>query len=188
MFSRFWLFMLPLLLVSLSINAYAKPDAKQQTMLKRTFTLQQAVEQAMKTNPSIEAKIRMLENARMNVGVAQSYFWPRVSLIAQTSHLQNYEEVQTYNSDNLTSENWSKGVRAQLNLFVGFAHLNNLQKSRLAVQSEEARHKQARLELACNVQLQFLQLLRLRQELKTAQDSVERLHMQLKSADSFVDV
>ncbi len=142
----------------------------------------------MRTNPSIEAKIRMLENAKMNVGVAQSQFWPRLSLVASTNHLQNYEEVQTYNNDNLTSDNWSKGLRAQLNLFVGFAHLNNLQKSRLAVQVEEARHRQARLELACNVQLQFLQLLRLRQELKSAQDSVARLQTQLKSAESFVAV
>ena len=154
----------------------------------RSYTLEQAVQQAMKTNPSIEAKIRMLENAKMNVGVAQSYFWPRLTLVATSNHLQNYEEVETYSSDNLTGDTWSKGLRAQLNLFVGFAHLNNLQKSRLAVDVEEARHRQARLELACNVQLQFLQLLRLRQELKTAQDSVGRLKTQLKSAESFVDV
>ncbi|MBO4334212.1 MAG: TolC family protein [Desulfovibrio sp.] len=155
---------------------------------KRSYTLKEAVDQAMLTNPSIEAKIRMIENARMNVGVAQSNFWPRVSIVASTSHLQNYEEVQTYNSDNLTSDNWSKGLRVQLNLFVGFAHLNNLQKSRLSVQMEEAKHRQARLELACNVQLQFLQLLRLRQELKSAEDSVARLETQLKSAESFVAV
>ena len=155
---------------------------------KRTYTLKEAVDQAMLTNPSIEAKIRMLENAKMNVGVTQSNFWPRLSIVASTNHLQNYEEVQTYNNDNLTSDNWSKGLRAQLNLFVGFAHLNNLQKSRLSVQVEEAKHRQARLELACNVQLQFLQLLRLRQELKSAQDSVARLQTQLKSAESFVAV
>ncbi|MCR4666770.1 MAG: TolC family protein [Desulfovibrio sp.] len=181
---------MPICLILLfSAPSLAKPDARgSASSVKRTYTLQQAVEQAMKSNPSIEAKIRMLENARMNVGVAQSYFWPRISLVGSTSRLQNYEEVQTYSSDNLSSNNWSKGVRAQLNLFVGFAHLNNLQKSRLAVQVEEAKHKQARLELACNVQLQFLQLLRLRQELKTAEDSVDRLKTQLKSAESYVDV
>ncbi|MBQ7618022.1 MAG: TolC family protein, partial [Desulfovibrio sp.] len=166
----------------------AQSKAKPPVQPKKSYTLEQAVNQAMETNPSIESKLRMLENARMNVGVAQSYFWPRVSLVATTNHLKNYEEVETYNSDNLSSDNWSKGVRAQLNLFVGFAHLNNFQKSRLNVEVEAARHKQARLELACNVQLQFLQLLRLRQELKTAQDSVGRLKTQLKSAESYVAV
>lgn len=178
-----------LMLFVLALPAYAKISPKKaQAPAARTYTLKQAVLRALDANPSIEAKIKMLEAARMNVGVAQSYFWPRISLVASTNRLQNYEEVQTYNSDNLSSDNWSKGIRAQLNLFAGFAHLNNLQKSRLSVQVEEARHRQARLELACNVQLQFLQLLRLRQELKSAQDSVVRLKTQLQSIESYAAV
>ena len=60
-----------------------------------TFTMEQAVARAMKANPGVEAKMLMLEQARLSVGVAQSYFWPRVSLVGTTSRVQNYEEVQT---------------------------------------------------------------------------------------------
>ena len=44
----------------------------------QTFTLEQAVQYAMKANPGIESKVLQLEQAKMNIGVAQSYFWPRV--------------------------------------------------------------------------------------------------------------
>ena len=181
-----------LLLIALFVYSgasYAAPGRKSQNVVaKRTFTLKQAVERALATNPTIESKIRMLESAKMNIGVAQSYFWPRISLVQSYNRMRNYEEVQTYSSDNLSSDNWTKGVRMQLSLFAGFAHLNNFQKSRLALQVEEARHKQARLELISNVQLQFLRLLLIRQQLKTAQDSVARLETQLKSAESYVSV
>ncbi len=153
-----------------------------------TFTMERAVAQAMQANPGVEAKLLMMEQAKMNVGVAQSYFWPRVSLVAGTSRVENYEEVQTYNSDNLTSSNWNKGLRASLSLFAGFAHLNNLQKSRIAVEVEKARHQQARLELGSNVQLQFLQLLKCREDLKSAQEAVARIETQLKAAEAFVKV
>ena len=186
---RCFLVLLLSLLFVYSGASYAAPRRESQKVVpNRTYTLKQAVERALAANPTIESKIRMLESARMNVGVAQSYFWPRLSLVSSYNRMRNYEEVQTYSSDNLSSDNWTKGLRAQMSLFAGFAHLNNLQKTRLAVQVEEARHKQARLELISNVQLQFLNLLLLRQQLKTAQDSVARLETQLKSAESYVAV
>lgn len=153
-----------------------------------TYTLSQAVAEALRANPSLESRRLMLENARMNVGVAQSFFWPRVSVIWSSSRLKNYEEVNTYNSDNLSSFNWNKGVRINYPLFVGFAHLSGLQKSLLQRDQQAAALKQSALELACNVQLQFLQLLKSREDLKTAKDSIKRLETQLASAEAFVEM
>ncbi|MDO5483567.1 MAG: TolC family protein [Desulfovibrionaceae bacterium] len=154
----------------------------------RTFNMAQAVEQAMQANPGVESKLLMLESAKMNMGVAQSRFWPRLSLVASTSRIENYGKVETYNSDNLTSDNWSKGLRASWSLFAGFAHLNTLQKSRLNAEVEKARHQLSRLELAANVQLQFLQLLKSREDLKSAREAVSRIETQLKAAEAFVKV
>ena len=36
------------------------------------FTMEQAVEHALKGNPSVESKLLTLEQAKMNIGVAQS--------------------------------------------------------------------------------------------------------------------
>lgn len=150
------------------------------------FTLEQAVNHALEVNPSVESKLLTLEQAKMNVGVAQSYFWPRVSLITGNNKLENSGGAGS--TDDLSSKSWSRGVRVGLSLFAGFAHLNNLQKSRLSVDMEEARHREAKLELIANVQLQFLQLLKAREDLKSAQESIKRIETQLKAAQAFVKV
>lgn len=152
----------------------------------QTYTMGEAVDYAMKTNPGVEAKQLLLEQAYMNVGVAQSYFWPRVSLVSSSNQLKNSGQVGS--TDDLSSQYWSQGVRVSMSLFAGFSHLNNLQKSRLTVDVEEARHRQARLELGTNIQIQFLQLLGSREELKSAEASIKRIQTQLKAAQSFVNV
>lgn len=154
----------------------------------QTFTIAQAVEEALKANPSLESRRLMLENARMNIGVAQSFFWPRVSVLYSSNRLKNYEEVNTYNSDNLSSFNWNKGLRASYNIFSGFAHLSGLQKSLLQADIAREQLRLASLELGSNVQIQFLQLLKLREDLKTCQDSIKRLETQLASAEAFVEM
>lgn len=153
-----------------------------------SLTMKQAVDRALQANPGVEAKLLALGQARKNVGVAQSFFWPRVSLVANANRLQNDTENAAYSSDEYSSHTRLWGVRASLPLFAGFAHLNNLQKSRLAVDLEEARHRQARLELESNVQLQFLQLLKSREDLQTAEGAVARIQTQLEAAEKFVAV
>ena len=153
-----------------------------------SFSLEQAVSRALDVNPTIQSKLLVLEQARMNVGVAQSYFWPRVSLVGSHSVLKNKKEVQTYSSDDMSSKTWTQGWRLTLSLFAGFAHLNNVQKSLLQVDVEDARHRQARLELITNVQLQFLALLQARENLSTAEESVRRIQKQLEASEAFVRV
>lgn len=180
-----------LVICFLMFSLMASPCAsasKKQKPTGNTYTMEQAVQEALRANPGVEAKRLMLENAKMNIGTAQSFFWPRVSVIWGSTRLKNYEEVNTYNSDNLSSFNWNKGLRVSYPLFVGFAHLSGLQKSLLQADMEKARHRLACLELASNVQQQFLQLLRSREDLKTAQDSIKRLETQLKSAEAFVEM
>ena len=98
-----------------------------------SFTMEQAVSRALDVNPTIQSKLLVLEQARMNVGVAQSYFWPRVSIVASYNELQNRSEVQTYSSDDLSSKSWSQGWRLTLSLFAGFAHLNSPNNGQLRV-------------------------------------------------------
>ena len=152
----------------------------------QTFVLEEAVEYALKANPSVESKLLLLEQAQMNVGVARSYFMPRVSLVANRNKLSNSGDVGS--QDELSNTSKSHGLRASINLFSGFMHLNNWQKAKLSVDVEQARHHQARLELIANVQMQFLQLLESREELKSAEESVKRITTQLNAAQSFVKV
>ena len=152
------------------------------------FTLEQAVEHAVKANPGVESKILLLEQAKMNIGVAQSYFWPRISLVAANTRTKNYEPIPVYSSDSLSQRTWTKGLQANLSLFSGFAHLSNLQKSLLSKDIASAKQIQAELELGCNVQLQFLNLLKLRENLKSSEEAVVRINKQLSASEAFVKV
>ncbi len=152
------------------------------------FTLEQAVEHAVRANPGVESKILLLEQAKMNIGVAQSYFWPRISLVAANTRTKNYEPIPVYSSDSLSQRTWTKGLQANLSLFSGFAHLSNLQKSLLSKDIASANQIQAELELGCNVQLQFLNLLKLRENLKSSEEAVVRINKQLSASEAFVKV
>lgn len=150
------------------------------------FDLKGAVQQALAANPGLEAKLLVLERAKLDVGVAQSYFWPTASVTWGKTRLWNSGGTGT--SEDFSNKTLSKGLRISYAIFSGFAHLNNMHKALLTVDVERARHDFAKLELIANVQLQFLQLLRAREDMRTVMDSMKRIETQLKAAKAFVAV
>ena len=151
-----------------------------------TFTMAEAVEHALNANPTVASRLHVVEQARMQVGIAQSYFWPTASFFFQRTKMKNSGGVGS--TDDQSNFNNSNGLRLGLNLFSGFSHLNGLEQSKLSVDLEKARHSMARQELIANVQLQFLYLLKARQDKKTVQDARKRVESQLASAIAFVKV
>ena len=166
-----------MLALSLPVQANAK-DA--------VYDLKQAVSRSLDANPAMEAQQLAVDRAKMDVGVAQSYFWPTASWQVNRNRLHNSGDVGT--TEDYSNKSYHNGLRVALSLFSGFAHLNNLEKSMLSVDVEEARRGQARLDLIGNVQLQFLQLLKAREDMKTVRDSKRRITTQLKAAQAFVKV
>ncbi|MDR3088242.1 MAG: TolC family protein [Desulfobulbaceae bacterium] len=156
------------------------------TAARLVYTMQEAVERALVANPGVESKILLVERARMNIGMAQSAFWPRLSLTVSRNRLRNHGEFGS--SDEISSNSRSHGLRATWSLFAGFAHLNAVMKARLERDVEEERLRQARLELLSTVQLQFLGLLKAKDDLNTAEESVRRLETQGEAAEAFVRV
>lgn len=152
----------------------------------REYTLGSAIERALRVNPTLEEKIHALESARMEIGVSQSAFWPRLSLVAGRNRLRN---SGSYGSvDELSNTSTNNGLRATWSLFAGFAHLNNLQRARIEkdIAAEELRH--AELELIANIQMEFFLLLQARRDLRYVEDSIRRIKTQLEAAQSFSDV
>lgn len=152
--------------------------------MQLTYTMKEAVIRALEANPGVEAKVLLAERARMNIGVAQSVFWPRLSLLATRNRLSNHGDFG--NADEISSDNTAYGLRTTMPLFAGFTHLNAVMQAKLNADVEKERLRQARLELLSTVQLQFLQLLKARDNLNTAEKSVQRLETQGKIAEAFV--
>ena len=153
---------------------------------KRSFDIKSAVEHALTVNPTIESKLQAIEKAKMDVWTSYSSFLPRASLVWNWSKLENSGGVGT--SEDFSNKSRTRGLRTQLSIFAGFAHLNSTGKAFLTVDMEEARHRQARLELIANIQLQFFELFRAREDMKTVQESKKRIEMQLNASKAFVKV
>ncbi|MDL2328513.1 TolC family protein [Desulfosarcina sp. OttesenSCG-928-A07] len=166
-----------------TIRVKPSPSEKRVAPQNR-YTLADAVARALEANPGVEAKLRALEEAQMQIGVAKSYFFPTASVFYQLNKLDNSGGVGS--SDELSNNSHSHGLRTGLNLFSGFAHLNNLEQTKLQADVESARHLQAKMELIGNVQLSFLQLLKFRENMKTVMDAKKRLETQLAAAQEFV--
>lgn len=150
------------------------------------YKLDSAITRALKVNPTLEEKIHALESAKMDIGVAQSYFWPRVSLVSNRNRLRNSGSFGTV--DELSNTSTSRGLRASISLFAGFTHLNNLQRTMIEKDIAQEKFRQAELELISNIQIQFFLLLQYRRDLGYVKDSIRRIQTQINAAQSFYDV
>lgn len=168
-------------------NSSILPAVKGRTGKNGSYDMEQAVNRALKHNISLESKGLIAKAADLESKAAWGAFFPRAAISGGTQRLQNYSEVQTYNSDNLSGNSWNYGVRLSYPLFAGFAHLNELQKRRVMKEMENERLEEAKLSLACEVRLAFIELLRFREEARVAMAAIERNKMQIKAAQAFYD-
>lgn len=152
----------------------------------RRYRLDSAIAHALKVNPTLEERIHALESARMDVGVAQSYFWPRLSLVVNRNRLRNNGAFGSV--DELSNTSASRGLRASLSLFAGLTHLNNLQRAMIEKDRAQEEFRQAELELIANIQIQFFLLLQARRDLRYVNDSIRRIETQIDAAQSFYEV
>lgn len=150
------------------------------------YTLTSAIDRALKANPTMEEKIQALESAKMSVGVAQSYFWPRLSLVANKNSLRNSGGHGS--ADEISNTSTSSGLRGTLSLFAGFSHLNNMQRSLIEKDIAAEELRQVELELIANVQIQFFMLLQARRDLRYVKESIKRINTQIEEAEAFVEV
>ena len=162
------------LLFFLSTNTYALQ-----------YTLESAVVRALAANPTIEEKAQILEQAKMNIGVSQSVFWPRASIVVNHNLLRNSGAASSI--DELSSDTHAYGLRVTLSLFSGFSHLNRLQQAAIEKDIAELTKRQAELELTANVKIRYFLLLQSKRDLRLAKESIKRIQNQLKSSEAFSD-
>ena len=91
------------------------------------YKLDSAITRALKVNPTLEEKIHALESAKMDIGVAQSYFWPRVSLVSNRNRLRNSGSFGTV--DELSAKHFARIESKYFPVCRFFTHLNNLQRT-----------------------------------------------------------
>lgn len=177
-------FVTPLALVlALAVGLVgAASDASAATV----YDLKQAVEQALEANPGMAAVRHDLLGAEEGRKSARGAFLPSATV---TYGYTKYDHKKP-NRDVVTSDDdvWGTTFNVHQDLFTGFNILSTYEKAELATENAEAKLRNTELSLITNVQQNFLGLLKAREDVRSAQDSVTRLKEQLKVTQAFYDV
>ncbi|WP_461211001.1 TolC family protein [Desulfocurvus sp. DL9XJH121] len=151
------------------------------------YDLEQAVQRALEANPSMEAARHQYLGAEEGRKAARGAFLPSATV---TYGYTRYQRKTTNSFGNYSRDNdvWAATFNIHQPLFAGFNILSNYQKAELTKENAEANVRNAELSLTTSVQQNFLGLLKAREDVRSAEDSVTRLKEQLKVTQAFYDV
>ncbi|MCM0756330.1 TolC family protein [Desulfovibrio aminophilus] len=145
-----------------------------------------AVQRGLDANPSIVAARHALLGSESGRKSALADFFPTASSNYGWTHedrVPRQAGVRVGDQDS-----WAYQFNLNQPLFTGFRLLSTYQKARLGKEQNEDKLYQAELSLIQSIQTAFLSLLQARMDVKSAQDSVERLKSQLQVTQAFFEV
>ncbi|NDV20058.1 TolC family protein [Pseudodesulfovibrio sp. JC047] len=163
-----------------SIAKTAAPAAAAET--SGPFDLERCVQRALDLNPSMTAIRAQLQGTKFGTRSALGDFGPALGASYGYTHYD-----RGYTSSGQQSD-WVAKVNIKQPVFKGFNLLATWQKAQLTEESTMASLTKVELALVENVQTTFLDLLKARMDVKSAEDSVARLESQLKVISAFYDV
>lgn len=173
-------------LTSVGNGGRKKPGEHDSSLPKKAVTMREAVERAIKNNPSLgasEAQSRASEEGRKS---ARGAFGPKLGM--------SYSAVkQVVKSEPTTSHppeygNWNWGVEISQTVFQGFRLLNNYQKAALQADSDKASLKSAELSMTEQTQTEFLACLAAAENVKSEREALSRLKDQRRITLAFYEV
>lgn len=155
----------------------------------RKIDMGEAVREALSRNYSIlSSKTDTLaaEDLRKS---ALGDFFPSVSVQYGYTKLDHEKPTRdTIRASQSDDDVWELGVNVHQDIFTGFRLSNNFQRARLNKQLSEHNLAYTELNLILSVQQNFLNLLKAREDVRSARDSVTRLTSQLRVTQAFYDV
>ncbi|WP_305573347.1 TolC family protein [Humidesulfovibrio sp.] len=166
----------------------AQPATAQGTIqaLPNTFGLKQAVEHGLANNPTMVSARAQLLGSEYDVNSAMADFLPKATA---SYGVLNYDQQQKSGGVTTSDQTvWSAQLNLHQPVFTGFQLLSTFQKAKLAKEQNEAKLTQTELALISAIQTNYLSHLKAKMDVKSAQDSVERLKSQLKVTQAFYDV
>ena len=150
------------------------------------LTMKDAVETALRHNPSILAAKEALMGSDYAIKAAKAAFGPAMS--TQYGYTRLDERPMSMGRYAGTRDNWELNFNVYQPLFTGFNLLTTYEKSILQNEQAASQIENVELQLTVAVQDAFLQLLQARENVRSAEDSLVRLRSQLKVNTAFYDV
>ena len=152
-----------------------------------SLDLKQSVERGLAANPTMVAARAQLQGSDYMVSSTTADFFPTATAYYGFTRYGSQPKTTTgANSGDQTT--WTGRLNIHQPIFVGFRLLNTNQRARLTKDMNEGKLTQTELTLIGLIQTNFLAHLKAKMDVKSAEDSVERLRSQLKVTQAFFDV
>lgn len=153
---------------------------------EQTMTLDQCLKTGMENNPSLQASKFMVEAAGSDIKMARADFMPSLSSSYSASSIFATSASGPTDSDYLDQDIRAFNVKLTQILYAGSRIVNTYEKAKIMAQVSEAEMQLARFELAYNIETTFYKLMKAREDIISATESVTRLTESVKSAEAFL--
>ena len=151
----------------------------------QALTLAQCLQQGLEHNPTVQASRFRTDAADRDVKVARADFLPALSSSYTVSRIASISAEGPTDVDYLDQDVHSASVKLTQILYAGSRIVNAHDKAKMLELAMQAELELARLELIYNIESTFYKVMKARQDVLTATESVTRLGESVKAAESF---
>lgn len=151
-----------------------------------SFDLKQAVEYGLANNPTMVSARAQLSGSEYDANSAMADFLPTATATYGVTHMDRQPTSNGVPSND--QDQWTAQLNLHQPVFTGFKLLSTYQRAKLAKEQNESKLVLTELTLIGAIQTYYLSHLKAKMDVKSAQDSEERLKSQLKVTQAFYDV
>ena len=152
----------------------------------QVFTLHECLDYGLKNNPALKAAEFSVDSATQNKKSVRADFLPSISSSYSVSSITSEKSEGSSETDYIDQDAGNFSVRLSQVLYAGSRVYNAFSKAKAEEQMYLANKKLARLELVYNIEITFFQLMKAKQDVSAAIDTVKRLKEGVKSANAFL--
>lgn len=167
-----------LILVGLTTRGFAAEE--------KIFTLNQAIEIALKANPGLQQAGNQVKLSEISVKQKKANFYPDLSISANASQWYGkISNLQTNQYENEDSGNLSLMVSTSVNVFNGFYDTASLQQSKFELKAAEENFSRSSQAIIFETIQRYIQVVTARELINVEKENLEAQQLQLTRIEDF---
>ena len=153
---------------------------------EQILTLNDCLEYGLQNNPVLKAAEFSVDSATQNKKSVRADFLPSISSSYSVTNIASENSKGPIETEYLDQDARNFSIRLSQILYAGSRVYNAFAKAKTEEQIYLANKELARLELVYNIEITFFQLMKAKQDVSAAIDTVKRLKEGVKSANAFL--
>ena len=149
------------------------------------MTLEQCLQTGLANNATLEASRLRTESADRDIKVARADYFPALTSSASYNRIDSKSAQGPTDTDYINQKVQSANIKLTQILYAGSRIVNNHDKAKLLEQAAQAEQASVKLELAYKIESTFYKLMKAKQDVIVAGESVARLRESVRAAEAF---